>query len=124
MDQEEWLPVPGFEPFYEVSDQGRVRRLYFLHFTAEGKEYWIPRYPYPRIIKGRVDRFGYPALALRKDHKIQYFRVHQLVALAFIGPAPSSDHEIHHGDGSRSNNQASNLEWLTHKEHKQRHKKV
>jgi len=37
--------------------------------------------------------------------------VHRLVALAWIGPAPSPAHRVFHIDGNRSNNAVSNLRW-------------
>lgn len=27
MDEERWMPVSGYEDFYQVSDQGRIRSL-------------------------------------------------------------------------------------------------
>jgi hypothetical protein len=47
--------------------------------------------------------------------------VHQLVALAFLGPKPSPHHEVAHLDGQRLNNHVSNLAWLLHREN-ERHK--
>jgi len=42
--------------------------------------------------------------------------VHRLVAFAFLGPPPTSDHEINHIDGDRTNNRVTNLEWVTRQE--------
>ena len=39
--------------------------------------------------------------------------VHRLVALAFIGPAPSRIHEINHKNGIKTDNRVDNLEWVT-----------
>ena len=42
------------------------------------------------------------------------FRVHRLVALAFLGPPPNRmAWQVHHQDGDRSNNRVDNLEWVT-----------
>lgn len=41
--------------------------------------------------------------------------IHKLVAEAFLGNKPPK-HEINHKDGNKSNNHASNLEYVTHKE--------
>lgn len=42
--------------------------------------------------------------------------VHELVALAFLGPPPSAEHEVRHLDGDRTNNRPSNLVYGTAKE--------
>jgi len=44
-----------------------------------------------------------------------YTHVHTLVALVFIGPRPK-DHIVHHRDGNKHNNAASNLEYILLKE--------
>ena len=42
------------------------------------------------------------------------FRVHRLVALAFLGPPPDEKAwQVHHRDGDPSNNHVDNLEWVT-----------
>lgn len=46
--------------------------------------------------------------------------VHSLVAKAFLGERPDGYH-IHHKDGDPSNNRLDNLEYLTPKEHAERH---
>ena len=40
------------------------------------------------------------------------YSVHRLVALVFI-PNPNNFPEVNHKDGDKSNNKASNLEWVT-----------
>lgn len=40
-------------------------------------------------------------------------RVHQIVAIAFHGPAPSEQHVVDHIDTNRQNNRPENLRWLT-----------
>ena len=42
------------------------------------------------------------------------YRVHRLVAHAFLGPPPSdAASQVNHIDGNRSNNEEENLEWVT-----------
>ena len=41
---------------------------------------------------------------------------HVLVAEAFLGPRPTSEHEVAHNDGVRTNNSVANLRWATPRE--------
>lgn len=108
---EQWRPVVGYEGLYEVSDHGQVRRS----GTGGGA---VPG----RILRGNLSN-GRRSVCLSRDDEARYFRVHALVAKAFIGPRPDG-HECNHKDGDKHNNHADNLEWVTpaaNKEHARQH---
>ena len=92
---EDWRPVPGYENYYEVSSEARVRRIG------------------GRVLKPWRHRDGYlnvglstPALGLKI-----YF-LHRVVALAFLGPSPVG-YTVNHKDGNKLNNLPDNLEYMT-----------
>ena len=61
-----WKKIPGYEGLYWVSSMGRVR-------NAKG------------VVKRlQQDKKGYPRLNLCKHGKVKCFRVHRLVAMAFL----------------------------------------
>lgn len=101
MSFERWLPIAGYEGWYEVSDQGRVRRI------APGRSTEINH-----VLTASPNNHGYCVLRLFKHGKFKTCSMHVLVASHFIGERPAG-HEINHIDGNRSNNRLSNLEYVT-----------
>jgi hypothetical protein len=101
---ERWRTLPGWS-YFEVSDQGRVRRLAGTPKCKDG-----------RLLRCTVNDRGYLVAHLRQDGREKQMLVHQAVLIAFVGPAPSALHEGAHGDGIRTNAALSNLRWATHAE--------
>lgn len=97
-----WLPVPGWEGWYEVSSEGMVRRIAPGHHTRPG--YVLRPYLGRALLYLRVRLH-------RPDRRFQR-PVHTLVASAFLGPRPSGM-EVDHIDGDPKNNAATNLQYLT-----------
>jgi hypothetical protein len=109
---ERWLPVPGYEGLYSVSDQGRVRSEPRL--IAIRPEY-SPAARRGRILKpnlvGSKNR-KYLIVNLQRNKHIWRVGVHRLVALAFIGPVPAApNHRVLHWDDAASNNHWTNLRY-------------
>lgn len=61
---------------------------------------------------------GYCHVGLTIDGKIRRFRVHRLVAIAYLDN-PENKPYVNHIDGCRSNNNLENLEWCTPAENTQ-----
>lgn len=66
------------------------------------------------ILKPRVNK-GYMQIILCKKSKHSTFKIHRLIAIAFI-PNPDNKREINHIDGNKLNNNIDNLEWCTRSE--------
>lgn len=58
---------------------------------------------------------GYPMVRFKRGKVKQSWRVHRLVAETFI-PNPLGYSDVNHIDGSKTNNDVSNLEWCTRSE--------
>ena len=103
MEEEIWKPIKDFEGYYEVSNIGRVRSL---NYKRTGKE---------KILKNIEDYKGYLEVGLTKNGKRKQFKVHRLVAEAFI-PNPENKPCIDHINTVKSDNRVENLRWVTYKE--------
>jgi len=94
---EEYRPVPGFE-YYHVSNLGNVAS------TKTGK--WKPFHK-------NLDAKGYPVTCFRRKDdpsKYKHFKVHQLVAMAFLNHVPNgSTVVVDHINFNPADNRVSNL---------------
>ena len=65
-----------------------------------------------RILKLSYNGDGYAQVTLSNNKNRTVFRVHRLVAQAFI-PNQNEYETVNHKDENRKNNVVTNLEWLT-----------
>ena len=99
---EQWKPIIGYEEWYDVSDQGRIRSR---HNCLYGE----------KIMRLKTHEDGYLRINLSSDGTQRTFTIHSIVARVFIGPRPV-DKEINHKDGNKANNDVSNIEYVTNQE--------
>lgn len=96
---EVWIQVKGYDGYF-VSNAGRVKSL------KRGKEKILKTHFYEGYEKVKLcDGLGGERTTT----------VHRLVALNFV-VNPNNYPQVDHIDGVKSNNNASNLEWVTKKE--------
>ena len=68
-----------------------------------------------RILKNRPDKDGYYTVQLSSEGKAIQYKVHRLVAIAFLNPIESKK-LVNHINGIKNDNRVNNLEWCTNKE--------
>lgn len=102
---ERWLPISGYEGFYEVSDHGRVRGL--DRIDAAGRK-WSGKI----LVQSVTNRHGHRAVNLHRDASGNLCRVHRLVLETFVGPCPPGLIALHRNDNP-SDNRLPNLRWGT-----------
>lgn len=104
MSTEIWKSIEGYEGLYEVSNLGRVRSLDKIDSLG-------------RLHRGKIKNtqvnFGYCVVMLFNKKRYKNFRIHRLVAKAFI-PNPDNLPCVNHKDEDKTNNCVDNLEWCDH----------
>lgn len=108
MDTEIWMDVVGYEGFYEVSNLGRVKSLPRTRKSSKGGIASVKG----KILKYKIDRYGYLVYGLSKDGRGKSHTCHRIVAKTFI-PNPENLPQVNHIDGNKVNNKVENLEWCT-----------
>lgn len=84
--------------------------------SSDGKVYStnsVGRAKYHQEISQRKNKDGYMQITVGKTGNRSQYRVHRMVAEAFI-PNPDNLPEVNHKDNDRTNNCVDNLEWCTH----------
>ena len=98
MKGEIWKDIEGYEGLYQVSNRGNVKSLNYRHTGKEG------------ILKGNDNGDGYLQVKLLKDDKGKNYKIHRLVAQAFLDNSNNLP-EVNHKDENKQNNCVQNLEW-------------
>jgi len=116
VNNEEWLPVLGFEKSYEVSSLGRVKSLDRLvphHNSSTGMALRRGKILSP----SRSSKYGHLKIKLGGGSVASQvsYHVHQLVLSAFVGPRPAGM-EVRHLNGDPSDNRLENLAYGTRKD--------
>ena len=103
-NEEIWKPIKGYEGLYDVSSWGRIRSL---NYYCKGKH---------EILKLSAKPNTYIKVGLRKDGMVRYYRVHRLVAEAFLPPPMEGQTQVNHKDGNKQSNVVWNIEWVSPKQ--------
>jgi archaellin len=112
-NKELWKDIKGYKGFYQVSNRGNIRSFIIKKTQLKAKE--------PSYLKPYINNSGYPSIDLSANYctliegRRKVYKVHRLVALAFI-PNTQNKPDVNHKDGNKLNNLLDNLEWVTKSE--------
>lgn len=93
-----WKNIKGYDT-YQVSNLGNVKSL---NYRRSGKS---------KLLKLVKDGDGYLRVMLRNNGISTTFKVHRIVAMAFLQQGKML--EVNHKNGIRNDNRVDNLEWIT-----------
>ena len=106
-----WKDVKGYEGFYQVSNEGRVRSLdRYVNNSRTGEQSVLRK---GKVKKQSKHHGGYLIVEFNRDGKMCTKLVHRLVAEAFCERASEDLTDVNHKDENKENNRAENLEWCT-----------
>lgn len=92
-----WKDIEGYEGKYQISNKGNVKSL---NYCNTGK---------PRLLKPKINRYGYAEVKLSKNNKTKNYLISTLVAKTFIANKNEDKEVMHIGD--TSDNSIYNLKY-------------
>jgi hypothetical protein len=115
MIEEIWKDIPEYDGAYQVSNLGNVRSF------KNSRNGIITE---PRFLKKCINSYGYLYVPLFKDRKTKTFKVHQLVAIVFLGHNPNGYKIIiDHINNIKTDNRVENLQLTTARHNTSKDKK-
>ena len=107
--KEIWKNIESYEGLYQVSNLGRVKSL---------------KYNKQRILKTPSDAYGYSVCNLSSKGKQKIFKVHKLVAMAFLNHTPNGHNTVvDHINNLKIDNRLENLQITSQRENTSKDKK-
>ena len=101
-----WKQVKDY-PNYEVSNYGEIKSL--SRVITLGLNTYVKN---ETILRHWIGTTGYPSVTILNNKGRKHFKIHRLVAIAFI-PNPESKPFINHKNGVKTDYSIKNIEWCT-----------
>lgn len=106
-----WVPIKGYEGFYELNEHGIVRRVPGI---VVANQHGGKKFLKGRVLKPNLGVRGYYTVNLTKENKKKNVAIHRLVAEHFMDPPNDKEKtDINHINGIKTDNRIKNLEWIS-----------
>ena len=110
MKLEVWRDIPDY-PNYQVSNIGNVKsKERYTNVGIKNQKQCLRK---ERLLKQQIDKKGYHYVRLYNKNGWKYYKVHILVAQAFI-PNINNEPTVDHKDRNKDNNNSDNLRWASY----------
>lgn len=104
-----WMPIIGYEGFYEVSNLGRIKSLKRDVPTRDNRIKHLKE----KIIKPQADKKGYSHIVLHKGNIKTIKNIHRIVCETYHKEKYFEKAWVNHINGIKNDNRVSNLEFVT-----------
>ena len=116
-ENEKWQEIPNLNGTYYASNLGRIKRIPIDYECVRGGKITKFRLKEEVILTNKTTPRGYLRVSLKEKidvgFKAKTFLVHRLVISAFFG---SSEKQVNHINGIKTDNRIINIEYVTAKE--------
>jgi hypothetical protein len=106
-----WYDIKGYEGLYKINKKGQVLSL--SRELWNGKVFHLSKERILSSVIANCNGVKYFVINLRKDNKNKRKYIHRLLAETFI-ENPLNLKVVNHIDNDSTNNDLSNLEWVSH----------
>lgn len=107
--EEEWINIKNYSN-YQISSYGNVKsKERNTNVGIKNQKQCLRK---EKILKQQIDKNGYHYVRLYNEDGWKYFKIHRLVAEAFI-PNPENKPTVDHIDRDKNNNNVNNLRWAS-----------
>jgi hypothetical protein len=106
---EEWINIPDYEGYYQVSNLGRIKSL--ERITGVKNNIYVKC----AILKIGLDSHGYPRVNLSKNSSQKIFKIHRVMAEVFFNHKSTKGLHIDHINRIRHDNRIINLQVISHR---------
>ena len=111
MSKEIWKDIKEYKGRYQISTLGKVKSVTRNISDSIDRNYLLTG----RILKTSNDGHNYRCICLDNKKNRKTYKIHRLVAQAFIDN-PEKKKEVNHKNGIKNDNRVINLEWCSRSE--------
>ena len=117
--QELWADIPNYIGLYQVSNLGRAKSLYRKIIRADG----VLTSKKEVFLKHSIHK-GYYQVVFSINNKTKAFKIHQLVAMAFLNHIPNGYKKVvDHINNIKTDNRLCNIQIITQRENASKDRK-